>query len=181
MFNRIKTFEEQEKALNPRILQGIAEISVQNHVHHQYGAGILHRYQELEEVCVMVHTERNVDIDVCQSRSLSDLDVTQLAPTSLFLNEEGNFQGFEHGINGQKMELGDEFAFQLRDLLVANQLQKVVAVVSKLSIVDSIEFTHPTGNGTVRIPRQLGSQYIHDENPNLVPCSLVIKKHACTI
>lgn len=159
MFNRIKTFEEQEKAFNPRILQGIADIFVQNHMHHQYGAGILHRHQELEDGCVMVHTERNVDIDVCQSMSLRDLDVTQLAPTSLFLNEEGNFQGFEYSIDGQKMELGKGFASQLRDFLVANQLQKVVAVVSKPSIVsdrshDSIEFMHPTGNGTVRIPRQ---------------------------
>ncbi len=159
MFNRIKTFEEQEKAFNPRTLQSIADIFVRNQMHHQYGAGILHRHQELEEGCVMVHTERNVDIDVCQSRNLSDLDVTQLAPISLFLNEEGNFQGFEYGINGQKTELGDDFASQLRDFLFANQLQKVVAVVSKLPMVgdcchDSIEFIHPTGNGTVRISRQ---------------------------
>ena len=32
------------------------------------------------------------DIGVCQSRNLSGLDGTQLAPTS-FLNEEGNFKG----------------------------------------------------------------------------------------
>ena len=159
IFNKIKTFEEQEKALNPHVLQAIADIFIQNQVHHQYGAGILHRHQELEEGCVMVHTERNVDIDVCQSISLSDLDVTQLTPTSLFLNEEGNFQGFEYGINGQKTEFGDEFASQLRDFLVANQLQKLVAVISKLSMAgdcchDSIEYIHPTGNGTVRIPQQ---------------------------
>jgi hypothetical protein len=159
MFNRIKTFEEQERALNPRILQTIADIFIHNQVHHQYGAGILHRHQELEEGCVMVHTERSIDIDVCQSKSLSDLDIMQLAPTALFLNEEGNFQGFEYGVNGQKIELGNEFASQLRDFLVANQLEKVVAVVSKLSVAgggchDSTEFMHPSGNGTVRIPRQ---------------------------
>ncbi len=46
MFNRIKTFEEQERALNPHILQTIADIFIHNQVHHQYGAGILHRHQQ---------------------------------------------------------------------------------------------------------------------------------------
>lgn len=159
VFYNIKTFEEQETALNPRVLQAIADIFVQNQMHNQYGAGILHRHQVLEEGCVMVHTKRSAEIAVCQSKSVNDLDVTQLVPTSLFLNEERNFQGLEYGINGEKIELGNKFAYQLRAFLIANQLERIIAVIPKLAIDggdchDSIEFMHPSGNGTVRIPRQ---------------------------
>lgn len=158
VFNGIRTFEEQNWALNPRVLKAIAEIFVQNQMHHQYKAGILHRHQELEEGCVMIHTERSVDIDVCQSKSLSDLDVTQLVPTSLFLNENHIFQGCEYDINGEEMELDLEFASQLREFLVANQLEKVITVIPNIAIDsglhDSIEFMHPNGNGTIRIPSQ---------------------------
>ena len=105
VFNDIRTFEEQDWALNPRILKVIASIFVQNQMHHRYRAEILHRHQELKKDCVMIHTERSVDIDVCQSKSLSELNVTQLVPTLLFLNENHIFQGCEYDINDEEMKL----------------------------------------------------------------------------
>ncbi|KAL9124570.1 MAG: hypothetical protein Q9217_006109 [Psora testacea] len=158
VYNDIRTFEEQDTSLNPRMLKNIADIFVQNQMHNHYRAGLLHRHQELEEGCVMVHTERSVDIDVCQSKSLSDLDVTQLVPTLLFLNENLVFQGCEYYINGEEIELDIKFASQLREFLVVHQLEKVVALIPKLvtdsGLHDSIEFMHPNGNGTIRIPRR---------------------------
>ncbi|MCJ1386619.1 hypothetical protein MMC17_009745 [Xylographa soralifera] len=157
VYNDIRAFEEQDQALNPRVLKAIAEIFVRNQMQHRYSAGILHRHQKIEEGCVMVHTERSVDFDVCQSKSLNDLDISQLVPSSLFLNQNQIFQACEYDINGQEMELDHAFASQLRDFLVEYQLEKVIALIP--SVVadggphDSIEFMQPDGNGTIRIPR----------------------------
>jgi hypothetical protein len=156
VFNNIKTFEEQKTTLNSCILQTIGNIFVQNQMHDQYEAEILHRHQMLKKDCVMVQTKRSVEIQVCQSKSLSDLDVTQLVSTSLFLNEERNFQRFEYDINDQKIEFDNKFASQLRVFLIANQLERIIAVISKLTIDDDdchdfIEFMHSIENDTVRI------------------------------
>ena len=158
VFNDIRIFEEQDWALNSRIFKIIADIFVQNQMHHRYRAEILHRHQKLEKDYVMIHTEWSVNIDVCQSKNLSELNVTQLVPISLFLNENHVFQGCEYDINGEEVELDLKFASQLREFLVANQLERVITVIPNLATDncphDSIEFMHPNGNGTIRIPSQ---------------------------
>ncbi|MCJ1392909.1 hypothetical protein MMC18_005781 [Xylographa bjoerkii] len=106
----------------------------------------------------MVHTERSVDLDVSQSKSLNDLDVSQLVPSSLFLNQNRIFQACEYNINGHEMELDHAFASQLRNFLVEYQLKKVIVLIPSVAadggLHDSIEFTHHDENGTIRSSRQ---------------------------
>ncbi len=159
-FNTIKPFEEQEKAVDDDILTTIAKIFVQNKMHHRYGAGILHRHQELKDGSVMVHTVRNAEIDICQMQSLNSLDVSRLVPNSLFLNNEHNFQAFEYDIDGPDTAFDNKFMAHLRDFLIANSLEKLIAIIPNPAVDggldDSVEFMHLNGRGTVRVPRQAG-------------------------
>lgn len=54
-FNSIRTFEEQDKNVDMEKLKAIAAIFVQHGMHSQFGAGLLHRHDKLDEGNLMVH------------------------------------------------------------------------------------------------------------------------------
>ena len=157
LFNRIKTFEEQEKALSPRILQGIANIFCP-----ESSASSIRSRDPPSPPGAERRLRYGPHGTGCRYRRVSEHESQwprrHATCSDLVSQWRGKLQGFKYEINGQKTELGDQFACQPRDFLVANQLRKVIAVVSKPSMVcdcchDSIEFMHPMENGTVLVSR----------------------------
>ena len=72
-FNRIRTFEQQG-AVDTEDLADIAAIFIENQMHHQYGAAMLHRHLDLSEGHILLHSTPQKDVDLCKSESLNGLN-----------------------------------------------------------------------------------------------------------
>ncbi|RPB02465.1 hypothetical protein L873DRAFT_1802436 [Choiromyces venosus 120613-1] len=155
-FNSIAAFEHQNTILDNNTLHKIAEIFVRHDMHHNFGAGILHRHQTLNDGQVMVHTKRTNEIDVCEIKTIDEITGEDLMPNSLFLNRQQKFQAFEYDIGRQAFQVDEKFASELRDFLVANGLKERIAIIPNPAmdggLGDSIELMLPNGSGTIRIP-----------------------------
>lgn len=89
-------------------------------------------------------------------KAFSGFDKHQVAPNSWFLNENGRFQAFEYNANGEALAVNEAFACQLREFLETNGLQGQISIIpnpaAKNGLGESVEFTHPSGSGTITIP-----------------------------
>ena len=152
-YNRIKCFEEQ-KTISQSHLRELGDIYVRTKMHHDYGAGILHRHFPIREGCVLVHTLHDTDTDVCKVEDVKDLARQNIMPHSFFLNSNGQFQGYEYYSGVRRPLPNAEFLYQLRSFLINNQLAGRFAILAEDSRRDSVEFLLPENQGMVCIPRE---------------------------
>jgi len=166
-FNGIRTFEEQNELVDNITLKAIAAIFVEHQMHKKLSAGLLHRHDTIKEGNVMVHEHQPSNVDVCQPKSLSGVDNATLVPEAWFLNANGSFQAYEYNTEGQHIELKPAFAAQLHDFLVTRGLEKQISILSRPADDDkAIEFSHPSGSGTISIPLATASnEQLEDIKP----------------
>lgn len=177
-FNAITTFEEQEKKIDKETLTAIANIFVKHNVHRMLGAGLLHRHDSLEKGSVMFHEVQSPELEICIPKALSSIE-DQITPNSWFLNRLGQFQGFEYGTSGEATQIDADFASDLAGFLKARGLEKRISVISNLADrEDFIEFTHPSGHGTISVPRRLiPEQGVETSDPVVTGWSFHVNTH----
>jgi hypothetical protein len=165
-FNYIRLFEQQGP-VDPQSLADIGAIFVENQMHHQYGAAILHRHLDLPEGHILLHSTPDKDVKLCKPESLNSLNPSQLVPNSLFVNTEHKFQAFEYDTGIQRKKFSDQFLCQLRNFLTAKSLCDSIAIVpapaSDGGFEDSVEHLLPNNQGMISIPRYL----VKDEEVDL--------------
>jgi len=169
-FNGIRPFEEQNELVDNNTLKAIAAIFVEHQMHKQLGAGLLHRHETITEGNIMLHEHQPSKADICQPTSLSSVDKVKLVPEAWFLNEDGSFQGYEYNADGQNTEFKPAFAAQLREFLVARGLEKQISIVSRPAANEAmnkpIEFSHPSGSGTISVPiASVSNEQLKDVKP----------------
>jgi hypothetical protein len=166
-FNAIKSFEEQEKEVDKVTLKAIADIFVRHSMHIKLGAGLLHRHDTLEDGTVMFHELQSPESDICVPKALSSIDMDKITPNSWFLNQNGLFQAFEYDASGEATRLDPAFASDLAEFLKAHRLEKRISIIPNPSDrEDFIEFTHPSGRGTISVPlRLISEQNIETSEP----------------
>lgn len=168
-FNAIKTFEEQDRDVDKATLTAIADIFVKHNMHVKLGAGLLHRHDALQDGTVMLHEVQSPEIDTCIPRSLSTIDTDKIVPNSWFLNQNGLFQAFEYDASGEAIHIDTEFASELAAFLKFHNLEKRISITpSRADREDFIEFTHPSGRGTISVPRRLVSEQEIETNEPVI-------------
>lgn len=156
-YNRIKCLEEQP-TISQSLLRHIGQIYVRNKMHHDYGAGTIHRHNPICEGDAMVHRLHENGTDVCNVEHVKDLDCSDIHPHSFCLNSRGQFQAYEYEIGPSLVRPlpHEKFLYQLRSFLTQNRLADLVAVVAEDSRPDSLEYLLPDNKGMVSIPRKEG-------------------------
>ncbi|KAJ5712955.1 uncharacterized protein N7483_010136 [Penicillium malachiteum] len=158
-FNTIKTFEEQEKEVDKATLAAIANIFVRHNMHMKLGAGLLHRHETLQNGTLMIHEIQTGESDICTPKTLMSIDADKIIPNSWFLNQNGLFQAFEYNANGEATHLEAEFASELALFLKTHGLQNRISIIPNPADRENfIEFTHPSGRGTISVPLRLISE-----------------------
>lgn len=166
-FNKIKTFEEQEKEVDKATLRAIADIFVRHSMHIKLGAGLLHRHDILQNGTVMFHEVQSPESDICVLKALSTIGIDNIAPNSWFLNQNGLFQAFEYNTSGEVTQIDAAFASELAGFLKAYSLEKRISIIpNPVSKEDFIKFTHPSRRSTISVPlRLISKQEIKTSKP----------------
>ncbi|EGC45595.1 hypothetical protein HCEG_04810 [Histoplasma capsulatum var. duboisii H88] len=178
-FNKIKTFEEQEKEVDKATLRAIADIFVRHSMHIKLGAGLLHRHDTLQDGTVMFHEVQSPESDICVPKALSSIGMDNIAPNSWFLNQNGLFQAFEYNARGEATQIDAAFASDLAEFLKAHSLEKQISIIpNPAGKEDFIEFTHPSGHGTISVPlRLISEQEIETSESVITGWSFHINEH----
>jgi hypothetical protein len=178
-FNAIKTFEEQEKEVDKATLIAIADIFVRHSMHIKLGAGLLHRHDTLQDGTVMFHEVQSLESDICIPKVLSSIGMDKIAPNSWFLNQNGLFQAFEYDASGEATQIDAAFASDLAEFLKAHSLEKRISIIpNPADREDFIEFTHPSGCGTISVPlRLISEQEIETSEPVITGWSFHVNEH----
>jgi hypothetical protein len=178
-FNAIQTFEEQEKEVDKATLMAIADIFVRHSMHKKLGAGLLHRHDTLQEGTVMFHEVQSPESDICIPKALSSIATDKIAPNSWFLNQNGLFQAFEYDASGEATHIDAAFASDLAGFLKAHSLEKRISIIpNPADREDFIEFTHPSGRGTISVPlRLISEQEIETSEPVITGWSFHVNEH----
>ncbi|KAL2377494.1 hypothetical protein RJ035_007706 [Blastomyces gilchristii] len=178
-FNTIKTFEEQEKEVDKATLTAIADIFVRHSMHMKLGVGLLHRHDTLQDRTVMFHEVRSPESDICIPKTISSVDMDKIAPNSWFLNRNGMFQAFEYDASGEATQIDTAFASDLAEFLKAHSLEKRFSIIPNCADrEDFVEFTHPSGRGTISVPLRLTpEEEIKASEPVITGWSFHVNEH----
>jgi len=160
-FNKIRTFEDQQKSVDIDLLHGIGYIFVKNDVHNRLAAEILHRHITLEEGTVLLHEQDMAKMEICRVTPRSSLDESQVTGEfhyfadsqgcSFFLNEYNLIQPYEYQIGPISAPIDDHFAMEMREYLIQHGLQDRISIVLR-SEIKTCEFMLPEQDGTIRVP-----------------------------
>ncbi|KAJ5152540.1 hypothetical protein N7492_009820 [Penicillium capsulatum] len=148
-------------------------------MHTKLGAGLLHRHDTLQDGTVMFHEVQSPESDICIPKALLSVDMDKIAPNSWFLNRNGLFQTFEYDASGEATQIDAAFASDLAKFLKAHSLEKRISVIANpADREDFIEFTHPSGHGTVSVPlRLISDQEIEASEPVITGWSFNVNEH----
>ncbi|KAF2206688.1 hypothetical protein CERZMDRAFT_91933 [Cercospora zeae-maydis SCOH1-5] len=136
-YNNIPTFEEQVHQISAHDLHTIGGLFVRHGVHDYLCAALLHRHIKMGDGEVIVH-DGDEDDDISSARHSCTLDMSRLAPHSLFLHSSHGFRPFEFAIDRDYPELPTQFLHELQALLEARQLERVVCM-APLPVISQAE------------------------------------------
>jgi len=168
-FNTIPHYERQIKTLDASILAAISKIFIATGANDAFGAGILHRHQDLHDGQAIVHTISNQYVDVAEIKDISGMDRSSLKGTAFFLNQEGFFQPYEFASTTDLVpSLKPAFTRELAEFLKANKLENYVAVVPNPHKIggmgNMLEYTILDGKVNIRIPHRVGTAPVTGTN-----------------
>ncbi|KAJ5485043.1 hypothetical protein N7539_005031 [Penicillium diatomitis] len=149
-------------------------------MHIKLGAGLLHRHDTLQDGTAMFHEVQSLESDICVPKALSSIGMDNIAPNSSFVNQNGLFQAFEYSASGEATQIDAAFASDLAEFLKAhNFLEKRISIIpNPPGKEDFIEFTHPSGRGTISVPlRLISEQEIETSEPVITGWSFHINEH----
>lgn len=131
-FNAIPLFDSQSHEVPVEALLAVGKLLLESGLEEDYCITLLHRHFDLQAEHIMVHSSGNGE-DVCTPRRVRDLDMATLVPCSIFLNRDLSFQPFEYAFGTERVPLTQQFLHQLRSLLVAKQLETILALATSPS------------------------------------------------
>ncbi|KAJ5115521.1 hypothetical protein NUU61_001280 [Penicillium alfredii] len=89
------------------------------------------------------------------------------------------FQAFEYDASGNATQIDATFASELAKFLKAHSLGKRISIIANpADREDFIEFTHPSGRGTISVPlRLISDQEIEASEPVITGWSFAVNEH----
>jgi len=159
-FNKIRTFEDQQKSVDLELLRGIGYIFIKNGMHNRLAAEIVHRHITLKEGTLLLHEQDAAKMEVCRVTLRSSLDESQITGVcelyyftdlqgcSFFLNERNLIQPYEYQIGPISAPIDEHFAMEMRDYLIQHKLQDQISIVLR-SKTKMCKFMLPEQDGTI--------------------------------